>query len=169
MLFVIGNAKFSNKNKKRSLDRIKKWNEVVTPGDLVIHIGNFAENNQEYYQDMLNGMIVFVVGHEHTRSTSGTKFKSLFIYDDLTFSQRKQKKKTALCILSPRAKDLTDTDMPEIVGEAPSKWTHKRFGERIMGGDYAYLLDKSVINADCALWNHAPIPITTLLQGLING
>lgn len=168
MMFIIGNSKFSKQDQKRSNALLKTWNDTVGAGDMVIHIGKFAEDNAEYYTNSLNGLIVFVAGSKEA-GVAGPTFRNLFLYDDLTFSQRKLPKKEVLCLLNISAAELTDTDIPEIVGKADSSWTHKYAGQRIVGHNYIYLLQKTVINVDCELWERKPVSITKLLQGLAHG
>jgi calcineurin-like phosphoesterase family protein len=49
---------------------IKKWNEVVREGDIVIHLGDFAFRNKAYLiLPRLNGMVVLVRGNHDLNIT----------------------------------------------------------------------------------------------------
>lgn len=41
---------------------IDKWNSVVTRGDTVFVVGDFAWNNPEYYLKRLNGTVILIAG-----------------------------------------------------------------------------------------------------------
>jgi len=168
MIFIVGNAKFSMSDKKSSDRLVENWNKAVGRGDMVIHIGEFAKDNIEYFQSVLNGLTVYITNSSNS-DLKGTKFKNLFLYDDLTFSQRKNPDKKVLCVLNTSAENLTDSNKPEVVGEADSDWTHKYAGQRIVGHDYMYLLKKTVINVDQSLWKNTPVPFTEILRGITNG
>jgi calcineurin-like phosphoesterase family protein len=49
---------------------IRRWNEVVKPGDTVYHLGDFAVGGgpAEPYLDQLNGDIVLIVGNHENRA-----------------------------------------------------------------------------------------------------
>jgi len=50
-----------------NLELIRRWNEVVKPSDLVIHLGDFCfergEQDHRYWREQLNGDIVFIQGN----------------------------------------------------------------------------------------------------------
>ena len=64
-------------------DLIRRWNERVKPGDTVVHVGDFcncghnrgvpgSRKPPEYYEERLNGKIVFIYGN-HDRN-NGLKY-----------------------------------------------------------------------------------------------
>ena len=88
MIFIVGNAKFSMSDKKSSDRLVENWNKAVGRGDMVIHIGEFAKDNIEYFQSVLNGLTVYITNSSNS-DLKGTKFKNLFLYDDLLFPNAK--------------------------------------------------------------------------------
>jgi len=49
---------------------IRRWNEIVQPGDTVYHLGDFAVGGgpAEQYLEKLNGNIVLIVGNHENRA-----------------------------------------------------------------------------------------------------
>lgn len=49
------------------MELIRRWNSVVSSGDIVLHLGDFGfsrgEKNHEYYRNQLNGDMVLVKGN----------------------------------------------------------------------------------------------------------
>ena len=46
---------------------VKRWNERVTPQDLVYHLGDFAFDDHEPYLELLNGQKHLILGnHDHS-------------------------------------------------------------------------------------------------------
>ena len=79
MLYLTGDTHFNHANiikyTKRpfksithhDLELVRRWNEVVKPGDTVIHLGDLGFNRKEkdhqYYREQLNGNMVLVQGN----------------------------------------------------------------------------------------------------------
>jgi calcineurin-like phosphoesterase family protein len=62
---------------------IRRWNEKVKNGDIVVHLGDFGflrgEKDQAFYSNQLNGKIILIKGnHDHNNSVN-TKIESLVI------------------------------------------------------------------------------------------
>jgi len=61
---------------------IVNWNAVVSPGDLVYHMGDFAfaktPDEINFYLGFLNGQVHLVKGnHDHSKTLKGAKFASV--------------------------------------------------------------------------------------------
>ena len=53
------------------MELIRRWNDVVDPGDTVIHLGDFCFNRKDkdhdYYREQLNGDLILVKGNHDAR------------------------------------------------------------------------------------------------------
>jgi len=164
MYYVTANAKFSDADPDRNQKIIHNWNGIITNADTVLHLGNFAIDRPLYYLLQLNGLIVSVVG-DSDDGFPGTKFKHLFLYSDGTISQRELSgREDVLCVLQAGEETLSDLDYPEIIGVTEGDWKLKSYGERIIGGDFSYLLNKPVINANIDLWDYRPISLQMITE-----
>lgn len=56
---------------------IENWNRVVSPGDRVIHLGDFSFKDPEFYRKKLNGNIILCLGN-HDRRNKLRGFNSIF-------------------------------------------------------------------------------------------
>jgi calcineurin-like phosphoesterase family protein len=136
---------------------IKRWNERVKPGDMVIFAGDFCFKNTKAskergegdvlnwktYRDQLNGEIVFLQGNHDGNNSLPTKIKNL------TFTYAGQ--------------DIFVTHMPEnanpkimlnLVGHVHEKWKIKR------------LKTHTMVNIGVDAWGFRPIRMEEIFKEL---
>jgi len=164
MHYVTANAKLTPTDPEYTRRVIHNWNEVVTNLDTVFHLGTFALERSAFYLQQLNGSTVAVVGNNETEFY-GPKFRDLFLYADGTFHPRKLTGRgEVVCILRSGEKNLTDSEYPEIFAVDEGEWRARGSGERIVGADFAYLLNKPVVNVNIDLWDYKPVSIQMIVE-----
>ena len=56
------------------MELVRRWNEVVKPEDLVIHLGDFCfergEQDHRYWRSQLNGDIIFIQGNHDSHKNA---------------------------------------------------------------------------------------------------
>lgn len=58
---------------------IKNWNETVSPGDTVFHLGDFSFNDANKYLPRLNGYIILIHGnHDNDKTKKNTGFGNTY-------------------------------------------------------------------------------------------
>jgi len=72
---------------------IKKWNEKVIPGDIVIHLGDFAfKHSSEHFKKRLNGTIILVMGNHDSEDMEEQGFilvkEDILQINNLLFTHR---------------------------------------------------------------------------------
>lgn len=139
---------------------IRNWNQRVKPEDTVIFLGDFCFRNTiggkagegtphraKYYQEQLNGDIVFVKGnHDHNNSLN-TKIKSLTMnFGGLNIH----------CTHDPR--DIDKNYLLNLVGHVHEAWKHRHYGTGILQTD--------IINVGVDVWEFRPVHINDILNTL---
>jgi len=163
MYYIAGNALLSDADDERTQRIIRNWNAMVRNTDTVFHIGGFATGSSEYYLNQLNGLVVEIAGEEEIEF-AGPKFKQLVINPDESYSKVVQPGQEMPVILTNRAEGITEYDHPVIIADRSASWMFKGCGERVIGPDYCYLLNKPVINADIDVLNFRPISLRMIIE-----
>lgn len=128
---------------------IKNWNKVVSPRDMVYHIGDFCfkktSNNgykgKEYWESQLNGNIVFLSGN-HDKYI---ELKSIIIQLPNGFA------------LLRHYPIYNEDDIPKdikmvLCGHVHDKWKTKHLG------------DIKVINVGTDVWKFKPVELSELVE-----
>jgi calcineurin-like phosphoesterase family protein len=67
---------------------ISRWNEIVTRGDLVYHLGDFSWSNGEYFKNRLLGNIILIKGnHDKDALRIKTKFAGIYDLKDIRYGE----------------------------------------------------------------------------------
>ena len=134
---------------------IRRWNERVQPGDMVIFAGDFCFRNTaaskergegdthrwKNYRDQLNGEIVFLQGNHDKNNSLHTKIKNL--------------------VFNYAGQDIYVTHMPEdsnpkyalnLVGHIHEKWKTKR------------LKRHTLVNIGVDVWDFRPVKMEEILK-----
>ena len=127
---------------------IENWNKIVTPDDLVYHLGDFAykgQKNAKYWQGMLNGDIVHIRGNHDKNNGVKTLIDK--------------------CMMYFGGKDVYVSHYPpEIIpacdfclcGHVHDKWKEQylEYGDKII----------PVINMSTDVWGFTPIKLENVLK-----
>lgn len=123
---------------------IKKWNEKVKEEDIVIFLGDFcfakAHKNFRYYNDKLNGNIIYIIGNHDTQNSLKTIFKGVEV---------EYNKKKIWCTHKPS--DFKDDYDINLVGHIHNNWLIKKHKNTI------------IFNVGVDVHNFYPISIDEIL------
>lgn len=59
---------------------VERWNSVVSPDDVVLHLGDFAFNSASNYLPRLNGTIILILGN-HDQVYSHSSYNDIHVID----------------------------------------------------------------------------------------
>ena len=134
------------------------WNSVVTPDDIVYHLGDFSFDKISKFTPFLNGTIILIRGN-HDRS-SNLKGCGMQVFQNLDFEYNGLKFKLNH---RPIYSDITDVD-PRDIGFTPD----------IDLDDYDYVLCGHIhfhwkrmqknINVGVDVWDYTPVSIDTIIN-----
>ena len=99
---------------------VRRWNERVKSEDIVFFNGDFcfkgaAQNKSKYWEEQLNGKIIFIQGNHDRNNTTKTPIKNM----ELFFGGRE-------IFITHRPKDFNSEIQLNLVGHIHEKWKIRR-------------------------------------------
>jgi calcineurin-like phosphoesterase family protein len=134
---------------------VSRWNKVVSPGDLVYHLGDFAyKGSGPKFEKRLNGSIVHIMGNHDRNNGVKTILKyAIMEFGGMTIyathippeEQKNQYEKN-------KEYSMIENCSIILCGHVHNNWKWRKFE------------DKYVINVGVDMWGFQPISISTILK-----
>ena len=117
---------------------IANWNNVVSEGDTVYHLGDFSFRGYHRYRNRLNGNIVLLQGNHDDELQTNIKELVIALNGKIWY----------MCHIPP----LENRQKYCLCGHIHEKWKSKKIGNKI------------IINVGVDVWNFKPITIYDILK-----
>ena len=123
-----------------NMELVRRWNSVVSDGDIVLHMGDFSFNHKErthrFWREQLNGEIVFLQGN-HDSHTDAPIQSLVFKYGGIDW----------WCSHYPERRYKHN-----LCGHVHDLWKIQRKGRDI------------IVNCSVDVWDYTPVPMETVLR-----
>jgi len=138
---------------------IQLWNSRVKPEDTVFVLGDFCykqlkTKTAKFYEDQLNGKIIFVKGNHDSNNGVKTCIQDIRI---------RLGGKNLLLIHRPEDVGYTDVDLV-LCGHVHQHWKFKRISTYNKTGKKV-LFSIDFCNVGVDVWNYMPVTINEILKG----
>jgi len=122
-----------------NMELVRRWNNMVSDGDIVLHMGDFSFNHKEhthrFWREQLNGEIVFLQGN-HDSHTDAPIQSLIFKYGGIDW----------YCSHYPERRYKHN-----LCGHVHDLWKIQRRGRDI------------IVNCSVDVWDYAPVSMETVL------